>query len=85
MTIATSIFTGLAGLGKTYFNIVSPGQDIIERVFVNDTFDKPKEPYGVSSPFEELATWQDIKSQEEFEQNKDKAERLKKKRRNDHV
>jgi hypothetical protein len=100
MTIFTSIVGGLVGLGKTYDNIVSPVQDLIERIFVNnlpkdsvtgqikDTFDKAKETHGISSPLDELGTWQDIKSKRDEQENErflKLEERLKKQRENDHV
>jgi hypothetical protein len=100
MTIFTSILGGIVGLGKTYDNIVSPVQDLIERIVVNnlpkdfvpaqikDTFDKAKEVHGISSPLDELGTWQDIKSkrdEEEYKQFLKREERLKKQRENDYV
>ena len=100
MTIFTSIVGGLVGLGKTYDNIVSPVQDLIERIVVNnlpkdslpaqikDTFDKAKQAHGVDSPFDELDAWQGVKSkrdEQEYEQFLKTEERLKKQRKNDYV
>jgi len=100
MTIFTSICGGIVGLGKTYDDVVSPTQDLIERVVINnlpkdsipaqikDTFDKAKEMHGIDSQFEELRTWEDIKNKrrkEEHEQALKIEERLKKQRKNDYV